>query len=275
VGTGLSFLVAVTALPVSGSFLYLLAIMVGKIHTVGAWIGMWKAGKLTKKYVAWMFVLTLLVSYWGTTMVSLPLLALIANLMFLFHFLFDEYDIQEESRNKLNLISGMTPGVLGSIFLLSDYFNFKDVFFFEIYGIIFIAFLLIELLYVKQIGWFFVQSKIFSMFILFAIFTEMKSGVAFLIFLIYHYIFWFIYPVYKLHKYKREERDGFIFILLLMSLLLMSFSMFYYGSVGILENKDMFEIAVKIFLIGTIVHILATAPFGYWFGLPRPHSLIT
>ncbi len=263
-GTGLLFLASVATLPVSASALYLLAIALGKTHLIGAWFAMWRAGKLTKIYIAWMLFFSVFFSYIAATVVPLLLLAFLTNLLFLFHFLFDEFDLQEEERNKINLLSGVVPGVLGAIFLFSDYFKLQSVVVFEIYLIIFAAFLLIEMIYVRHIGWFFIQSKILSIFLLFAVFTEIKSGVAFLIFIIYHYIFWFIYPAYKLHKYKREERDGFIFIMLLLIA-----GNFYYGAAGIMDNQAMFEIAVKAFLVGTIVHILSTAPFGYFFGLKR------
>ncbi len=263
-GTGLLFLASVATLPASVGMVYLMAIALAKSHLIGAWFAMWRAGKLTKIYIAWMLFFSVFFSYIAAAVVPLLLLTFLTSLLFLFHFLFDEFEFQEQHEVKINLISGIAPGILGTMFLFSDYFSLQALLVPSIYVIIFVALFFIELLYIRHIDWFFIQTKIFSLFLLFAVFFEIDSVIIFLIFSLYHYIFWFIYPAYKLHKYKREERDGFIFIMLLLIA-----GNFYYGAAGIMDNQAMSEIAVKAFLVGTIVHILSTAPFGYFFGLKR------
>jgi hypothetical protein len=80
-----------------------------------------------------------------------------------------------------------------------------------------------------------------------------------------HYIFWVAYPVYKLNKYVKEDRDDFIMILTLIILM----SAFIYSTkiwTGIDESKDFLT---RTFFVATLVHTFSTAPFGYWFGLRR------
>lgn len=81
----------------------------------------------------------------------------------------------------------------------------------------------------------------------------------------FHYFFWFVYPVYKLHKYKRSERDGFI-----MLLVILLGTSFYLAITNSHFSPEILQVGIKTFLVATIVHILSTAPFAGALGLKQP-----
>ncbi len=261
--SGSLFLVAAITFPTLAAYSFIIALMVGRAHSLGAWIAMWRAGKFNWKYITWISLLSIVIAFWGLKIVSsLELLAFITYLFFTFHFLFDEFDLQEEERSVQNIIPSISPSILLVLSLCKDYFHLNIHL--SVFLIIAAALLAIEFLYVRNINWFFVHMKILTLFILSALFLHVTGSAMLAVFLIFHYAFWFIYPIYKLHKYRREERDSFIMILLLMVS-----SSVYFSLTRNSYGDEVFNLVVKSFYIGTIIHILATAPFGYLFGLPR------
>ncbi len=245
-------------------FLYitLVVIVVGKAHSLGAWLSMWRAGKLNNKYFIWLVFIIVSVSYLGVKVLSVAVLSFVTYLLFSFHFIYDEFDLQEEKRVLGNIISGFLPLLLLFLYLINFFYfnNFLNIN--SIIGIV-TTYVFLEILYVKEINWFFINSKILTLFVVLSFLFNINPINILNVFALYHYVFWFIYPVYKLHKYKREERDGFIMILFIIMLV----STFVYSSV-IWGNGDSQD-AVRLFLIGTLVHVLSTAPFGYLIGLPK------
>lgn len=249
------------------SYALIAALLVGRTHSLGAWLSMWRAKKLTIKYILWMILLSVIVSYWGVTLVSLLTLAFITHLLFTFHFIFDEFELQEERRNLNNLISSICPTVVIVLFLVRDFFNLTSLNVSFFISIVFVL-LALELIYIKEINWFFIQTKILTLFALAGMILGTPARVLLGVLLIFHYFFWFIYPVYKLHKYnKKEERDGLVMILLLMTSTGLYFSM-----AGENFGERFQELATKAFYIGTIIHILSTAPFGTFFGLAHSQN---
>jgi hypothetical protein len=247
--------------PLSTIFLATLFV-IGRTHAIGAWIAMWRAKKLNWFYVFYVFVISVAASYVGIMLLSLEALRFVAFLLFAFHFFFDEFDLQEEKRVGINILQSVTPFILVILYLVFDFLSLTINFYHFL--TIALLFLAIEIMYVKEITWFFVHTKIITIFILVCIFLKMETSPVLSIFLMFHYIFWFIYPVYKLHKYKREERDGLIFALILITIPIAytSFSdVAFYSLAG--------EVSQKTFFIGTVVHILCTAPFAYLFGLQK------
>ncbi len=257
---GTLFLILVLLFPFLTLYLVPLALLVGKPHLLGAWLGMWRARRITWKYVAWMFFLSLTVSYWGMHVTSPEFLYFFTASLFAVHFLFDEYDLQEQKRTKYNLLAGFTPLFVILVYLFDFYYKFGI----SLDLVLLMVFVLVsvEVITLKEINWFFVQSKILLLFAIVAILNNFSPQSIIGVLLIFHYFFWFIFPVYKLHKYKKEERDGFIMILLL----LVSTSL-YFSTTSPSYGEEMYILAVKVFHIGTIIHILSTAPFGYLFGL--------
>lgn len=245
----------------------LAALMVGRAHSLGAWLAMWRSKKLNLRYVSWMVFLSLVVSFWGVSMVSFLTLAFITHLLFTFHFVFDEFELQEEKRDVGNVLASVSPVVLVVLFLIKDFFQLEAILNMNIFIVIAVVLFAIELIFLKEINWFFVQTKILTLFVLFSLFMGMRSGAVLGVFLIFHYFFWFIYPVYKLHKYQREERDGLVMILVLVMVVSASFHVFTNHQIF---SGELLDLALEAFYIGTIVHILSTAPFGYFFGLPKP-----
>ena len=136
---------------------------------------------------------------------------------------------------------------------------------FHFYVFIFLATLLLELIFNKEVNWFFVNMKIIQVFLLVCIFMSFKWLTFLGIILVWHYLFWIFFPVYKLHKYKRDERDGFI----LMLIILFATNIFYVSTNAYLHDVTR-EYLFRYFNIITIVHVLGTSPFGYYFGLLKP-----
>lgn len=260
---GSTFLIAVAAHNSIASYSFLIALAVGKAHSLGAWIAMWRSGKLNWRYITSMFFISIAVSYWGLKMVdSLETLSFITYTLFSFHFLFDEFDLQEEARTQAGILASISPAFLLLLLLARDFLhiNITD----QILWGVTLSAIAIECIYLKKINWFFLHTKVLTLFILGAAQLGMSAGAILATFLIFHYFFWFIYPVYKLHKYKPEERDNFIMILVLI----VSTS-FYFAVTRNLYGEEILNLTIRAFLIGTIIHILSTAPFGYLFGLPK------
>lgn len=257
-------LILLTALifPFFTAYSYIIPLMVGRAHTLGAWLGMWRAGKLNWIYVTWMIALTVSISYWGLALSTIATLTFVTNLFFTFHFLFDEFYLQEEQHTLGNVLSMLSPFVLLYIFLIGGFFASPIPF--ALYLAIAGTFLVVEMIYLEEMNWFFFHSKILTLFVLISIYLGKPSWNIIGILLIFHYFFWFIYPVHRLHKSRPEERNGFIMILLLLvgTSIYFSFTRSSYG-------PEILEVTLRTFLIGTLIHILGTAPFGYFFGLPR------
>ncbi len=259
--TSVFILVIALLFPVVG-LVSLVILVVGRAHTLGAWLAMWKSGKLTWYYLFSTVGVIAGLSFWGFTVAKMEHLAFLAYALFSFHFLFDEFDLQEEKRKGGNIFSSMPPAVSLFLILLSEYIH-VNVSLFAI-AILLLSLFAIELMFIKEINWFFINAKILTVFIIIAHFMGFSAAAILNIFLLSHYLFWFILPVYKLHKYRREERDGFIMMLCIV----MALSIFIYSSKiwGGMENID---VSLRSFYIASLVHVLLTAPFGYVFGLPR------
>lgn len=226
-------------------------------------MAIWRAGKFNWMYFTGVLVLTGAVSFWGIKIAPLATLSFVGYTLFAFHFLFDEFDLQEEMRNIGTVLSSANPFILTLLCLCNHFLNLYIPF--AVFILIAGTVLILEMLYVAEINWFFVHTKILTLFILTSLFFEISAITILNIFLVFHYFFWFIYPVYKLHKYKRSERDGFI----MMLLVLMIMSVFIY-STKIWGAPEIADVALRTFFIASIAHILTTAPFGYLIGLPRP-----
>jgi len=254
----LSFLLLKETMSVLAAFI---SVAVGKAHSMGAWVAMWRAGKLNAKYIAWVLFFIALFTYVGVFVWSLTTLSVFTAIIFLIHFLFDEYILQEEKKTFENLISPIAIFIMFNIYVL-EYLNVISFDFTVYLGLVALTFLL-ELIFVREITWQHINMKILMAFFIFAIYSNLGPMVFTLSILMWHYFFWFIYPVYKLHIYKREERNGFIFILLL----LVATSMFI-ASDPTFQTDQIKEYYARYFNIITIVHVLSTAPFGFLFGLP-------
>ncbi len=266
---GTIFLLIVISFNTIASYSFLIALAVGKAHSLGAWIAMWRSGKLNWRYISSMFIISVAVSYWGLKLVdSLETLSFITYALFSFHFLFDEFDLQEEDRSQTGILGSVGPAFLLILLLARDFLH-VDITYHVLIAVAFSA-IAIECIYFKKLNWFFLHTKVLTLFILGAAFFGMSAGAILATFLIFHYFFWFIYPVYKLHKYKPEERDNFIMILVLI----ISTS-FYFAVTRNLYGEEILNLTIRAFLIGTIIHILSTAPFGYLFGLPKKRSVST
>lgn len=264
--TGVIFFTVALVMPVVATYAYITGIFVSRAHGLGAWFAMWRSGRLTWVYVFGALVITILVGGVGMSFLSTFVLAFIANILFAVHFLYDEFDLQEEIRSFHNILSMAAPTILTLLFLVKEYFHLEN-FSFPLFLILGGMFILTEFIFLTEINWFFVHTKLLTFFVIISMYLGFSAASIIYVFLIYHYSFWFIYPVYKLHKYKRNERDSFIMVLALLLL-----SSFYYGlnvSSGIPDPK-MYEMAFRMFMSVTIIHILVTAPFGYLIGLKKP-----
>ncbi len=260
---GSLFLVMALFFPIVITFSWLAVIFVGRTHSLGAWLAMWRAGKLNWKYVLWMFFLIVTLSFFGGwKSMPLPVLQFVTYMFFAFHFFFDEVDLQEEKMTLYNAFSSLVPFLIVSLYIIKSFFNLAIGI--DMFGVLFILLLIIEFIHIKEIGWLFIQTKILGVFIFCAIFLGIKPELILDIFLMSHYFFWFIFPVYKLHKYKREERDG-----LIMMLIFIIGTSVVVGLSGYAYGEEALELSIRAFLIGTLVHVLSTPPFGYLFGLPR------
>ncbi len=242
----------------------IITLAIGKAHLLGAWLAMWRSNKLNWRYAIWMTILIICISFWGITSdPSMHLLGLVTYLFFTFHFFFDEFDLQETTRTLSNVIVSISPAFIVLLLLLNDFLalGIHNITFYSIA----LVFLFIEFIYVREITWFIIHMKFLLVFVLTAIYFGIPANIILNTFLVFHYLFWFIYPVYKLHKYKREDRDGLIIILLL----LVATSVYFAPAIKS-YGVETLNLAQRIFLVGTIVHVLSTAPFGYLFGLPKP-----
>lgn len=261
--SGFIFLVGMLIFPVA-TFVSLAVLVMGKAHSLGAWLAMWRANKLNWKFLSYILLVIFFVPLVSFKYLTFDLLVFLASLLFLFHFLFDEFDFQRERRNLLTVFFSLNPAVIIGFFLISDFLNIVVPFSFFL--VIFLTLSAVELILLKEINWFFINTKVISLFALFSIFIGKSVVFIFSILLIFHYLYWFIYPVYTLHKYKRSERDGLIMILLLV----VASSVFIYSTKIWGEPSELNEMVFRGFYIASIVHIFTTAPFAYYFGFPRP-----
>lgn len=269
--SGFFILAAAVAFPIV-RYISIVVLIVGKAHSFGAWVAMWRAGKFNWKFVTWGVFSAVAISYWAFKLVSLPTLALVAFCLFAFHFIFDEFDLQGEEKTKTNVLLSLSPFLLSIVYLLSEYFHFPVTFlqYLSIAG----ALLILELIYVSEINWFVIRTKMLEGFILLSIYIGLGATSVMFIFLIDHYFFWLVYPVYRLHKYNRPERDGFIMMLIIIVIL----SVFIFSG-GVPWTASPFGatfadyiIAQKVFFISSIAHIVTTPPFSYLFGVSKPRK---
>lgn len=246
------------------TFVSLAVLVMGKAHSLGAWLAMWRANKLNWKFLAYILLVIFFVPLISFKYFSFDALVCFASLLFLFHFLYDEFDFQGERRGVRTIFFSASPAVIITLFVMSSFYHIVIPFLFFV--TIFLVLFVVECLLLRELNWFFVQTKIISIFALVSIYHEKSVAFVFSILLIFHYLYWFIYPVYNLHKYKRSERDGLIMILLLV----VASSVFIYSTKIWGEPSDLNEMVFRGFYIASIVHIFTTAPFAYYFGFPRP-----
>lgn len=244
----------------------LMILAIGKAHSVGAYLGMWRAGKLNIKLITWITFITALVSYLGVKVADYHTLWLVSVLLFVFHFIYDEIDLQQESFTSINIFLSLTPFALLSYHVVSDFLSSN--YNLQLLIILFAGVSFLEFFLIKEINWLYIQTKTISIFSLFAMYLGLGAEYAVSITLLYHYLYWFIFPAYKLHKYNRKERDGFIMMLFIIALT----SVFIYSTRvwAIADVQD--EIAMRSFFIASSIHVLTTAPFAYFFGLAKPQK---
>jgi hypothetical protein len=60
--------------------------VVGKAHALGAWIGMWRAGKLNWEYVSYILIFLSFFTYMGLKVWTLGEITLFTSLLFTVHF---------------------------------------------------------------------------------------------------------------------------------------------------------------------------------------------
>ena len=268
---GFFILAAAVAFPIV-RYISIIVIIVGKAHSLGAWIAMWRAGKLNWVFVIWGIIVAVGVSYWAFNLVSLATLALVSFSMFAFHFIFDEFDLQGQERTFTNVLSSFSPFVLAILYLFTEAFKLPITM--NEFFLLAIIMFAVELFYIQIINWFFIRTKMLALFILLAMYIGLSSTSVMFIFLIDHYFFWLVYPVYRLHKYNRPERDSFIMILIVIIIL----SVFIFSGgvpwtpspLGVTALD--YIIATKVFFISSIAHILTTPPFSYLFGVSKPRK---
>ena len=118
--SGSLFLLCALTFPII-SYVSLVILVVGKAHSLGAWMAIWRAGKFSWLYFFWVLVLVCGVSFWGSKIAPLQTLAFVGYTLFAFHFLFDEFDLQEEPRNLGNILSSINPFILTFLFLLNHF----------------------------------------------------------------------------------------------------------------------------------------------------------
>lgn len=239
-----------------------LPVTIGKAHSLGAWMGMWRAGMLNKLYIFSMVLLTICITYLGIFVFPLWFLTLITSALFLIHFILDEYELQGESFGRRAIflpISFLTISIL-ALLVRNEFLNVP----FWFYLVCYLVFSVAHYFFNRKITWNQINLNLVNIFLLIFIYRGVDPYYFVGMILLWHYFFWFIYPVYKLHKYKREERDGFIFILILIIL-----SSVFLAFKNNLLTPEVKEYSIRYFDVITIVHILGTTPFGHLFGLPK------
>ena len=262
--TGSGFLLFVLFFPVAALVSSLVALLVGKTHALGAWFSMWRSSRLSWRYVWSAFFLMIIVSYLGFQVLEFKTLLFVTNLLFAFNFIFDEFVLGEESGGDIStILSGLNSFFLLTLILLRDNYipDLSIMTLFAFSGMV----LLLELIYLKEINWFFIQGKVLLAFVFISYLFVIDSRYILGVLLMFHYFFWFAYPVYKLHKYKRSERDGFI-----MLLIILLGTSFYLAITNSRFSPDVLQVGIQTFLVATIVHILSTAPFAGLLGLKPP-----
>jgi hypothetical protein len=224
---------------------------------------MWRAGKLNVEYVLYVTLFIVYFTYLGLFQLTFLELSLLATILFIIHFVYDEYDLQEEKRINQTVVLVVPTAVLIIMYYLEGLglASITSSFFY----IFFMLSSLLEIYFYRKINWFYLNLKVIQVFLLFFFYFNLDTKLYLNTILSWHYLFWFVFPVYKLHKHNREDRDNLIILLLILILT----SIFYMLNIGLL-NEEMQDFFGRYFSIVTIVHILSTAPFGYFFGLPKP-----
>lgn len=256
------FLISSIFLPLI-SAVTIFIIFFARVHALGAFFAMWRAKRLTWQYLICVMLMIVGVSYLGVNVLSIYVLSFIAFVTVSFHFIYDEYELQEENRTFENIVLMVGPLLILFLVIFRDFFQIpmSFLFFLAVAGFTF----LIEAIYVRKINWIFVSSKVQMLFFLLAIYIGKDITYIIYTLLMLHYVFWLAYPVYKLNKYVKDDRDDFI----MMMLLLIFFAAFVYStSIWGVEGMSK-DVSTRIFYIASIVHIFSTAPFAYFFGLKR------
>jgi hypothetical protein len=247
----------------------LISFSVAKAHSLGAWIAMWRAGKMNWKYTVSVCLILLTTFYLSFNLLNIEQITAIAFVLFALHFVFDEFELQQAKSS--NFVYWVAPGIILiqlCSYTMEPFINttFPTTYYLTLSLIALLAD--VSVLSKYKYDWFLINNKFISVFIAYLIINRVEVLYVFSVIILYHYIFWFIYPIYKLHKHKPEERDGFIMILIIIVL-----TSIYFSFTKSEQNPQTYEYALRYFSTLTIVHILTTAPFGYYLGLPRPKKV--
>lgn len=245
-------------------FVTLAILAVGKAHSVGAYLGMWRAGKLNTKLVTWIAFVTIVVSYLGVMVLDFRMLWLFSILIFVFHFIYDEIELQQANYSLKEVFVFAPPFLLLASHVYLDFTSSSYPILVLVAG--FLCLTLIEFFFISTINWSYIQAKILSVFALSAMYFGLSAEYTVSITLLYHYLYWFIFPTYKLYKHKREEVAGFVMILFIITLT----SVFIYSTRVWAVQDVSDELAMRSFFIASTIHVLTTAPFAYLFGLSKP-----
>lgn len=233
-------------------------------HFFGALYSIWKSKKFTLLYGISLCLIAIFSFILGFKILPVTVLIFTAHILFFIHFFYDEYFLQGESPSFSNLISICTPSILYAIFLINDFYKF-DMAFSE-FVLLAAAFLLLELIYTKTFSWFLIYTKFLTVFLLYAIAIGESVFFVSRAFLLFHYLFWFVYPVYKLRAAKPSSALNLGVIVAVLT--------FVTGTVFLtkifLIDGTITQVSIQYFQVLSMIHILTTAPFGYLFGLQKP-----
>lgn len=242
--------------------LFVVAMVFARAHAFGAWFSMWRAKRINWMYVIGVFVMTFILSYAVMRLGSYELWIYITSVLFFAHYFIDEYIFQNKKIIKGNVLFGFIPFVTVVLLFTVNLFQVNISY----WAIAAIDVLLLGLLFIqsKKISKEFLICLLYTSFFWATSLIHMQMLHIFGILLVIHYGAWFVYPVLKLHIYRRDERDEFI----MMIILILSTSI-YYTVTANEYSAVLFELGVKWFLIFTLVHVLSSAPFGYIIGLKK------
>ncbi len=247
------------------TFSLMVGLIIGKAHALGAWFSMYLSNKLNYRYVLSMILIAILfaILFFGF-IDSVSSVFFVAQIFFIFHFFFDEFDLQEEKRTTTKVFLVSVPTMLLLFFLIIDFFNINFIYNFEIFFVSLVMFSIISF-FIKEINWFFTHVVILYLFIFFSLVYVHSASSILILFAVYHYFFWFVYPINKLYKNKKIEKlDSLINFLLIVLVFFLFFEIF-----NVYLSDDAIDFTMRLFSLGTVIHVLSTAPFGYLFGLPK------
>ena len=145
------FFFGVLVAPSVAVYTFGISLLIGRVHGIGAWIGMWRAGKLNWIYVSWMIIISIVISYWGLAVAPLIWLNFVTYALFAFHYFFDEYELQNRSHLIQNIVHSAAPFLIVSLYLVAYYFNIRVEH--TLYLQIAVIFLGIEIFFTEVYNW--------------------------------------------------------------------------------------------------------------------------